>query len=122
MLESACFRIPFPSPSVRGSQTLLKSARQHFYPNFPLNQEKLCYKTSPLVRIERLRLFGNTLAAGHMYSSHIWEKFLQEVKTRLSQNQKTLSGIFIGFLQSTQNFAYFEKEDWLHSLNISEVI
>ena len=43
--------------------------------------------------------------------------FLQKIKTRLSGKGKTVSGIFIAFLQSTKNFAHFENEDQLHSLN-----
>ena len=30
--------------------------------------------------------------------------------------------IFIAFLESKQDFAYFEKNDQLHSLNVLEVI
>ena len=57
-----------------------------------------------------------------MYSRHnIW-KFPQEVKKSLSQKGKAFSRIFIAFFQSTQNFAHFEKEDQLDSLNIWEVI
>ena len=41
MAESSYFRRPFPIQSVDGSQTLLKSARQHLYPNFPLIEDKL---------------------------------------------------------------------------------
>ena len=40
----------------------------------------------------------------------------------LSQKQPTFSGLFNAFLQSTKNFANFEKKDQLQSLNISEVI
>ena len=38
--ESSCFRTPFGSNRVKGSQTLLKSARQHFYANFHSCQAK----------------------------------------------------------------------------------
>ena len=107
MPESFCFRTPFESQSVHGSQTQLKSARQHFYPNFLLIQSKLSYKTSLLVRSEKLGLFGNTLAANHMYSRHNWGKFLQKFKTPLFEKLKTLSVICIAFLQSKQNFAHF---------------
>ena len=34
ILESSCFRTPFESQRVHVSQTLPKSARQHFYPIF----------------------------------------------------------------------------------------
>ena len=38
--ESSCFRTPFYSQCVHVSQTLLKTAPQHFYPNFPLGTKK----------------------------------------------------------------------------------
>ena len=77
---------------------------------------------SVLVTSEILGLFGKTLGADHMYYHHNWRKFRQHVKTPFSEKRKTLSWIFIAFLQSTQNFVHFEKKDPLHSLNIWEVI
>ena len=41
MPESPGFRTSFESEGVDVCQTLLASARQHFYPNFPLIQDKL---------------------------------------------------------------------------------
>ena len=41
MSESSCFGTPFEIQRVHVSQTLLKSARQHFYPNFPLTTDIL---------------------------------------------------------------------------------
>ena len=70
MPETSCFRTPFRSQGVHVSQTLLKSARQHFYPNSPIMGDKLGLKTSLLVRSEILGLIGNTLLADHMYSRH----------------------------------------------------
>ena len=46
MPKSSCFRTPFGSQSVRVSQTLVKSARNRFYPIFPLIQDKLSRKFS----------------------------------------------------------------------------
>ena len=40
----------------------------------------------------------------------------------LSQKSKILSQMVFSFLKSTWNFAHFEKEDQLHSLNTLEVI
>ena len=119
---SFSFRTPLESESVHGFQTPLKPALQHLYPNFPLNQEKLSLKTSLLVRSQILGLFGKTLTANHMYFRHKWEKFRQEAEIISSQKRKTFSLNSIAFLQATQNFVHFEKEDQLHSLNISEVI
>ena len=49
-------------------------------------------------------------------------KFSQQGQTLLSQKRKTFSENIIAFLECTQNFGHSEKEDQLHSLNISEVI
>ena len=122
MSQSSCFRTRFLTQSVDVSQTLLKSPRQHFYPNFQLIENKLSQKTSLRVRSEILGLFLDTLAADHTYSRHNWAKFQQEIQTILSQKWKTHSGIFIAFFQSTQNFAHLEKKDQFHSLSIREVI
>ena len=75
MSESSCFTTSFQSERINGCQTLLKPAREHFYPSFLLTQAKLSWKTSFLARSEILGLFGNTLTADHMYSRHNWEKF-----------------------------------------------
>ena len=82
----------------------------------------MSWKTSPLVRSEILRLFGNILATDHICSGHRWEKLRQQVETVLSQKRNAFSLIFIAFSKSTQNFALFEKKDQLHSLNILQVI
>ena len=70
MPKSSCFRTTFGNQSVHGSQTLTRSARQHFYPKFPLIQDKLSEKTSLLVRSKILRLFGKTVTADYMYYRH----------------------------------------------------
>ena len=57
-----------------------------------------------------------------MYSRHRWEKLPQQLQTLLSQKQKTFSAIFIAFSESTEKISHFQKKDYLHSLNISEVI
>ena len=119
---SSCFRIPPTSKRVHVSQTLLEPALNHFNLSFPLIEEKLSLKISPLVRSEILRLLGNTLGVDHMYCRHRWEKLRQKFETLFPPKRRTISGIFIGVLESTKNLADFEKKDQLHSLNISKVI
>ena len=48
---------PFGKQQVNGSQTLLKSARKHFYPIFPSYWDKLSREKSLLVGSEILLLF-----------------------------------------------------------------
>ena len=122
MPESKCFRTLCGSETVRGKQTLLKSVWQKVYANFPLIQHRFIQKTSLFVRCEVLGLFGNALAANHMYCRDNWEKFPQHVKTPLSQKAKRFYPIFIAFLESTKNFACFEEKFQLYSLNSWEVI
>ena len=69
-----------------------------------------------------LGLYGNMLTADHMYSRHRWEKLWEKVKRLSSQKRGIFSAIFIAFFESTQDFAHFQKNNQLHSLNISEGI
>ena len=68
------FETPLENQRVHGFQSLLKSARQTFHPNFRLSQDKLSQKTSLLVRFEILALFGNTLTAAHMYFRDMFKR------------------------------------------------
>ena len=120
--EGSWFRTPFESQRVHVSQTLPKSARQHFYPNFPLTMDKLSHKTSLSVRCEISRLLGSTFTAEHMYYRRNWENLPQHIEMELSQKPEILSPIFILFLICTQNFAHFEKKDHFPRLNIWQVI
>ena len=122
MPEGSCFRTLFQSQRVHLSQTLLKSSWQHFSPNFEFTKYKLSQKTSVSVKFEISVQFGNTLTADHMYSHHNQENLWQHVQRPLSQKRETCSGIFIQFLDSTQNFAHFQKNDQVHSLNIQDII
>ena len=56
MSDGSCFRTPFSSQCVHAFQTLLKLARQHFLPNFPLMLEKLRWKKPLLLGYEILRV------------------------------------------------------------------
>ena len=105
-----------------GFQTLLKSARQHYYPIFPCIWDILSWKKSALVWSEILRLFVNTLNADNKYSRCNVHNFAQKVQTPLSQQQKTFWPFFIGFLKCAWNLEHFEKKDEYPSLIISEIM
>ena len=105
--ESSCFETPLVSQCVHGRQTLLKLARQHFHPNFPLIKEKMSSKTSLPLWCEILGLFGKTLTADHMYSRHDWETFQQHVQTPLCQKHWTFSGIFYWIFARYIKFSLF---------------
>ena len=122
MFERSCFKTPFQSKRVHLSQTLLKSARQDFYRNFPVTKDRLTWKTSLSVRSEISVLFVNTSNVDHRYSRNNCGSFVQYLQRPLTQKQETFSGILIIFLDSTQNFADFQKKDQVHSLIICEII
>ena len=75
--KRSCFRTPFANERVNGFQTLLKSARHHYYPIFSSIRGKLSYKKSPSVWCEILRLFINALTAYDKYSGSNMQNLAQ---------------------------------------------
>ena len=122
MCKKSCFGTPFANERVNGSQTLLKSARHHYYPLFSSIRKKLSCKKSPSVWYEILSLFVNALTADDKYSDSNMQNFLQQFQTPLSQKQWTLSGFFIAFMKCAWNLEHFQKKDEYPSLIISEII
>ena len=120
--EKAYFRTAFGNQPVNGYQTLLKSARHYYCPNFPWTWDKLSWKKSALVISKILGLFVNTLTAEYTYSGRNMKTFTQQVQTPLSLKQKTFSGFFIAFLKPTWNGEHFQKKGESSSLGISEII
>ena len=82
----------------------------------------MSWKKSPSVWYEILRLFVHALTADGKYSGSNMQNFPQQLQTKLSQKQKTLSGFFIAFLKCAKNLEHFEKKDEYSSLIISEII
>ena len=82
----------------------------------------MSWKKSVLVRSKILGLFVNTLTAEYMYSGRNIKIFTQQVQTPLSLKQKTFSGFFIAFPNSTWNGEHFQKKGESSSLSISEII
>ena len=83
--RKSCFRTPFGNQRVKGFQTPLKVARDHYYPFFPWISGKLSWKKTALLWSWILRLFANTLTADDKYSCRNMQNFLQQVQTLLSQ-------------------------------------
>ena len=96
IFKRSCFRTPFDSQRVNGSQTLLKAARQHFYFTFSSIWDKLSWKTSLLVTSEILRLFVNTMTADHKYFRNERKKFLQPVQIQLSKKPPSAINVWTG--------------------------
>ena len=122
MSVSSSFRTPLVSKRVHGSQTPVEPALQCFYPNFPLIQQKVISKISPLVRYQILGLFGNTFTGHRIYSRQKQEKLHEQPQTLLCQKRRTFSAIFIAFFECRQSLPHLGKRDQLYNLNISEVL
>ena len=82
---------------VNGFETLLKSARHHYFHLSPWIREKLSWKKSALVTSEIFKLFVNTLTPDHKYFRRNIQIFWQQLQTLLSQEEKTFRGFFIVF-------------------------
>ena len=121
MSKTSRLRTPFGSQRVDRSQSLLKSARRHFYTIVPLIRDILSCKKSLLVRFEILALFVNTMTTEDKNSRRNRDHFEQQIQMQLSQKSKVFSEYYLAFLKFTSNFQYFEKER-SHILNISEII
>ena len=122
MSKRSCFRRPCRNQRVSEFQTLLKSARHHYYPIFPCIWDILSWKKSALVWSEILSLFLNTLTADNKYSPCNVHNFAPQVQTPLSQKQKIFWVFFIAFLKCASNLEHFEKKEEYSSLNISEIM
>ena len=120
--KTPCSRTSSGNQRVHGLQTLLKSARHHYYPIAPWIGNKLIWRISASLKFEILGLIVNRLTADDKYSRRNIQNLTQQLQTAISQKQKTISGTFITYLKSRTNWDNFEKKDVFSSLSISEVI
>ena len=111
----------FGSQHVNGSQTLIRSAGNHFYTAIPLIWGRTSRKRLVLVRYEVLGQFVNTMTAVYYYFRYNLENLPQQVQKQISLKPKTFSAFFIALMKSTLNLEYFEKKDQSHSLSITEI-
>ena len=70
---------------------------------------------------KRFRLFVNTFSADDQYSLLSGDNLLEPIQMDLSHKQKTFSGFFLAFFNSTTNFENSQKKDDPHSLYISKI-
>ena len=116
------FSTPFGNQRVNGFETLLKSARHHYFPTFPRIRDKLSWKKSPLVTSEIFLLFVNTLTPDDNHSRRYMQILWQQLPTPLSQKENTFFRFLIGFLQCSWNLEYSEKKEEYPSLIITDII
>ena len=97
-------RTPFDSQRVKGSQTLAKSAWEHFHHNFLSVVETLVLKISTLVICQMLGVFRNTLTAYDKYPVQDCVNFSSLIQLELSLKPTIFSNFVVPFLESTWNF------------------
>ena len=91
MSKKSRLRNFFNSQYAEGSQTMLKSAQQHFYHFFLSLSREWIWKMSLLVISEILELFLNTLTADDKYSLRKSENFWQPIQMKLSKKETFFS-------------------------------
>ena len=94
MSKRPSFMQRFGSQHGNSSQTLLRSARNHFYTTIPLIWGRTSRKRLVLVRFEVLGQFSNTSTVHYNILVRIWRIYRIKFKCRYLQNQK----LFLDFL------------------------
>ena len=118
MSKKSRFKTPFESKHDKGSQRLLKPARQHFNQIF----SSLLWKQLKNVSFTFiLGLFVHILIEDDKYYLLNRENLLQPIQMPLSKKQKYFSKFFPPFLKSSSNLEHFKTKDDPHSLCISEI-
>ena len=107
------FRAHFDSEHIKASQTLIKSAWQHFYHTFRSLLPRYTCKKSLLVVFEPLGLFLKTLTADDKYSLRKSENLRDPIEMQLYNILKTFSQHFAQLVQSTSTFKHFERKIFL---------
>ena len=109
------FRTPFNSLHAQGSQTQLKSARNHLYHIFSSPWGKWKWK------MYLLGLFLNTLTGDDKYPLRNSENLQQTIQMLLPKKQKPFSEFFAAFLKSTSNSEHVGKKDNSYNLSLLEI-
>ena len=78
-------------------------------------------KKSPLDSWKFFRPFLNTLTPNDTYSINSKDKWMETIRMRLSQKQKSFPQFFTPLFASALNLEHFQKKDDRHSLCISEI-
>ena len=120
--KRSCFSTPIGNQRVNGFETLLKSARHHYFPIFPWIRYQFSWKKSALATAEIFRLFVNMLTPDDKYSRQYMEIFWQQLQTPLSQKLKSFCGFLIAFLKYAWNLQYSEKNEKYPSLINTKII
>ena len=120
--KRSCLSTLFGNQRVNGFETLLKSARHHYFPIFQRIRDKLSWKQSALVTSEIFRHFVNTMTPDVKYSCRNMEIFWQQLPTPLSQEENTFCRLFIKFPKCALNLEHSEKKEEYPSLITTDII
>ena len=115
--KRSCLKTPFANERVNGFQTLLKSARSHYYPLFSSIRGKLSCKKSALVWCEILRLFVKTLTADENYSRQQYAEFTVTISNAIISETKNFFRTFYCISGMCMKFGVFSKKRWASSPN-----
>ena len=119
--KRSCFSTPFGNQRVEGFETLLMSARRHYFPLFRQIPDKLSWKKFALVTYEIFLLFVNTLTPDEKCSRRNMQFFFQQLQTLLSQEEKTFRGFFMALPKCAWNLEHSQKKEEYPSLIITEI-
>ena len=122
MSKMPCLMTRFECQHLKGFQTLLKSVPQYFYTMCSSLLSYFSYKKFFFVIFEILRPFFNLLILDDKYSLGNRENLLQPIQMQLSRKLQIFCQFFTGFLESTFNFAHFEKKYQPHSVCLSQIL
>ena len=120
--KRSCLSTLFGNQRVNGFETLLKSARHHYFPIFQRIRDKLSWKQSALVTSEIFRHFVNTMTPDVKYSRRNMEIFWQQLPTPLSQEENIFCRLFIKFPKCALNLEHSEKKEEYPSLITTDII
>ena len=101
------FGTRFDSQHVKTSQILAKPPWERFYYAFSSFWGKLIWKMFPLVVREFLVEFFHTLTADGKYHVQDSEILPLPMQIHISEKRKTISQVFVPFMESTSNFKHF---------------
>ena len=108
--EKPRFRTTLDSQHIKGLQTPVKPAWQHFYHNSPSPWANLIWKLSLCVICQILGALVNTLTGDDKYPLRNWENLQLKVQVELYKKRKTFCHFFVSFLAFTSNFKDFERK------------
>ena len=92
--KKCSFRTSFDSQHVKQSQTLVKSAWEHFDHLFSWVWGKMSWKTSALYKFELIGVLVNTLTPDYKYPVLHSDNLPFPIQMRLSENWKPFSQFF----------------------------